>query len=275
MNSPVRALASWEYRLAIRGRWVLVMGGIFALLGMIVTLMSFRTVRALGLDGIGPASTALVNLGVLLPSLLGLLLGAGSFTGERDHGLLSLLLAQPLRPLRVVLGVFLGLAGSLVTILAIGYGTILVVVSGAARAADLPGLAALIGASMAVAGVGVALGAVLASWSQSRLKALAMATGLWIVLALGLDLALAAVAPTVHLGPEGLLVAILANPLEAARILALLGADLRGSTLGPFGAYLLARWGQAGAMAILATDLAAWIAAPLAAARFALANRDL
>ena len=52
---------------------------------MVVTLLAFRTVRELGLSGIGPASATLVNLGVLLPSLMGLLLGAGSLVGARNR----------------------------------------------------------------------------------------------------------------------------------------------------------------------------------------------
>ena len=54
------------------------MAAIFGLLCVVVTLLAFRTVREFGLAGIGPASAALVNLSVLLPSLMGLLLGAGS-----------------------------------------------------------------------------------------------------------------------------------------------------------------------------------------------------
>lgn len=275
MSRPLATVASWEYRLAVRARWVLVMGTVFAVLAVAVTLLAFRTVRSLGLQGIGPAGAALVNLGVLLPSLMGLLLGAGSFAGERNHGMLSLLLVQPVRPGGVVLGAFLGLTGSLWTTLALGYGATLVILSGAATAGEVPALAALIGATFAVTAVGVAMGAAVASWSGGRLQALATAAGVWILLALGLDLALAALAPTVHLGPGGLLVAVLLNPLEAARILALLGADLEGSALGPFGAYLLSRLGPGGATGILLADLASWIAVPLGLARWALSRRDL
>lgn len=275
MSGPMGAVVAWEYRLAARARWVLAMGAAFALLAAAVTVLALGTVRGLGSTGIGPAGAALVNLGVLLPSLMGLLLGAGSFAGERDHGMLTLLLAQPVRPGQVVLGAFLGLAGSLWTTLGIGYGAALVLLSAVARPGDVPAVAALVGATFAVATAGVAVGAAIAAWSRGRLQALALATGLWIVLALGFDLALAAVAPTLRLGPGGLLVAVLANPLEAGRILALLGTDLEGTALGPFGAYLLARFGAVGAVAILAADLVAWMAGPLALASWALARRDL
>ena len=275
MSGAVGAIAAWEFRLAARARWILAMGAVFALLAGGVTFLALGRVRSLGSTGIGPAGAALVNLGVLLPALMGLLLGAGSFAGERDHGMLALLLAQPIQPGRVVLGAFLGLAGSLWATLGIGYGVALLLLSAVARGHDVLAIAVLVGSTFAVAAVGVAVGAALAAWSRRRLQALALATALWIALALGFDLALAAVAPTVRLGPGGLLVAVLMNPLEAGRILALLGMELEGTALGPFGAYLLVRFGTAGSIALLAADLIAWEAAPLALARSVLSRGDL
>jgi hypothetical protein len=106
-------------------------------------------------------------------------------------------------------------------------------------------------------------------------QAVTLAVGLWIVLSLGVDLALAALAPSVDLGPTGLLVAILANPLEAGRILALLGTNFEGTALGPFGAYLLTTFGRWGTVALLVGDLVAWTLVPLLVARWALPRKDL
>jgi Cu-processing system permease protein len=275
VSGAVRAIAGWEFRLGARARWILAMGAAFALLAGGVTLLALGSVRSLGSTGIGPSGAALVNLGVLLPSLMGLLLAAGSLAGERDHGMLTLLLAQPVRPGRVVLGVFLGLAGSLWATLGIGYGLALLLLSPVARGQDVLPIAVLVGSTFAVAAAGVAVGAALAAWSRRRLQAVALATALWIALALGFDLAIAAIAPTVHLGPGGLLVVVLLNPLEAGRILALLGMELEGTALGPFGAYLLARFGTVGAVGLLAADLIAWAVVPLGVATLALSRRDL
>ena len=99
--------------------------------------------------------------------------------------------------------------------------------------------------------------------------------GVWILTALGLDLALAALAPALQLGPTGLLVANLLNPLEAGRVLALLGTNLRGSALGPFGAYLVSTFGSGGAVAILVLALATWVLVPLQVARVVLPRKDL
>ena len=228
---PVSVIASWEYRTAVRARWVLTMAVVFGLLCVMVTLLAFRTVRELGLSGIGPASATLVNLGVLLPSLMGLLLGAGSLAGAREYGMLAMICAQPLRRSQVATGTFLGLTASLCTTLGIGFGVAMLIIAGVATASDVPALVTLIGATLGVGAASVAIGVAISSLVSSRVQAVTLAVGLWIVLSLGVDLALAALAPSVHLGPTGLLVAILANPLEAGRILALLGTNLEGTAL--------------------------------------------
>lgn len=276
MSTPaVRILAGWEYRSAVRSRWVLVMGGIFGLLCVAVTLLAFRSVRDLGLSGIGPASASLINLGVLIPSLMGMLLGAGSIVGAREHGTLSMMGAQPLARGSIATGAFTGLTAALWVTLGLGFGLALLLMSGVARADDVPALSALIVSTAAVAAASVSIGVAISSFSSSRSQAVAVAVGCWIVASLGVDLALAALAPSLHIGPRGLLVVVLLNPLEAGRILALLGTNLQGTALGPFGAYLVTTFGSTGTIVLLVADLALWTVVPVLLARRALARRDL
>lgn len=272
---PARTIAAWEYRNSVRARWVLVMAAIFGLLCLAVTLLAFRTVRDLGLSGIGPASATLVNLGVLLPSLMGLLLGAGALVGAREQGTLAMMAAQPLSRRSIVTGAFLGLTGSLWVTLGAGFGVALLVMSAVARASDVPALVTLIASTGAVAMASVAIGIAISAVSASRVQAVAGAVALWIVTSLGIDLALAALAPSLHLGPRGLLVAVLLNPMEAGRILALLGTNFQGTALGPFGAYLITTFGAGGTVAILVLDLLVWTAGPVLLARRILSRRDL
>jgi ABC-type transport system involved in multi-copper enzyme maturation permease subunit len=274
-RSPRRAIARWEFRSSVRARWVLIMGAVFAVGCLAVTLLAFRTVRGLGVSGIGPASATLVNLGVLIPSLMGLILGAGSIVGAREQGMLGLLATQPIPRTAIATGTVVGLTASLWTTLAIGLGVTFVVMSGVARTGDLPALAALVGSILGVAAASVSIGVAVSSWSTTRAQAVAGAVAVWIVTSLGVDLALAALAPSLHLGPRGLLVTILLDPLEAGRILALLGTNLQGTALGPFGAYLVGTFGVGGTVAMLAADLIVWTLGPLQLARWALRRRDL
>lgn len=275
MSGVVPVVASWEYRNSVRARWVLTMAAIFAVLCVAVTLLAFRTVRELGLTGIGPASATLVNLGVLLPSLMGLLLGAGSLVGAREQGMLAMMAAQPVRRASIATGVFVGLTGSLWTTLGVGFGIAMLIMSSVASANDVPALVTLIASTFAVAAASVSTGVAVSSITRTRAQAVSVAVGLWILFSLGVDLGLAALAPSVHLGPAGLLAAILMNPLEAGRILALLGTNFRGTALGPFGAYLISRFGSFGTVALLVADFAAWTGIPLLFARWALARADL
>jgi Cu-processing system permease protein len=183
--------------------------------------------------------------------------------------------AQPLRRSSIVTGMFVGLTASLWTTLAIGFGAALLVMSGVASSSDVTGIVTLLVSTFGVAMACVSIGVALSTASSTRAQAVAAAVGLWIVLALGVDLALAALAPSIHLGPAGLLAAVLLNPLEACRILALLGTDLRGAALGPFGAYLITTFGVGGTIAILVGDLVVWTAVPLWLARRLLPRRDL
>jgi Cu-processing system permease protein len=251
------------------------MAVVFAALCVGVTLLGFSTIRELGLRGIGPAAATLVNLGVLLPSLTGLLLGAGTIVGAKERGVLAMMAAQPIPRTSIVTGTFLGITASTWTTLGIGYGAALLLMSAVARTSDVPAVVALIGASLGVAVASVAIGVALSTLSTSRVQALAAAASLWILFALGIDLALAALAPSVHIGPQALLGAILLNPVEAGRVLALLGTDLRGTALGPFGAYLVGTFGTVGAVAILVLDLLAWTLVPLLIARRIIERRDL
>lgn len=272
MNA-ILAVAGWELRGAIRSRFVLGAALTFGAMSLGVTLLGLGALRGLGLAGVGPAAAGLVNLGVLVPPLLGLLLGAASVAGARERGLLAMVAAQPIRRAAIVLGTFLGLAGALWTTVALGFGLASLVLAGVARARDLAPLGALVGVTLAVGTAGLGVGIGISCLARARAQATAVAVAVWLLLALGMDLALAGLAPAVRLGPEGLLVAVLLNPLEAGRILALLAASADGTALGPFGAFLLDRFGAPGAAALLVGAIAAWTALPLAAAGRALARR--
>jgi Cu-processing system permease protein len=268
-------VAAWELKAAVRSRWVVGTAVVFAAIALAVTLLGLNALRDLGLSGVGPASAGLVNLGVLLPPLLGLLLGAGSVAGARERGLLAMMVAQPVSRTGLVGGIFLGLAAALWVTVAAGFGLAALVLAGVAKVSDLAPFGALVLATLAVGTAGLAVGIGISSVASGRTQALAFAVAVWFVLALGMDLALAGLGPAVRLGPEGLLGAVLANPLEAGRILALLAADPSGAALGPFGAFLVDRFGAGGSAVLLGGAIGAWTLVPLLVARSALGRRPI
>ena len=271
----VTALAAWELKGAIRSRWVIGTAIVFAAISLGVTLLGLDALRGLGLSGVGPASAGLVNLGVLLPPLMGLLLGAGSIAGARERGLLAMMVAQPVSRTSLILGLFLGLTAALWITVAAGFGLAALVLAGVAKVSDLAPFGALVVATLAVGTAGLGVGIGLSSVAAGRTQAMAMAVAVWFVLALGMDLALAGLGPAVQLGPQGLLVAVLLNPLEAGRILALLAANPSGAALGPFGTYLIERFGTTGSAELLGSAIVVWTVIPLLVARSALRRRPV
>jgi Cu-processing system permease protein len=269
------ALAGWELRSAVRSRWVIATALVFATGCAVITLFGLRALRDMGLGGASTAVDGLLALAVLLPPLLGLLVGAGSVSGAREQGVLALIGAQPLPRALIGLAAFLGLTGALWLTVGLGFGVASLLIVGVAGATDILPLAGLILATLVLATAAVALGVGIGVVSSSRLQATAAAVSVWFLLAFGLDLVVASLAPGLRLGPGGLLVAILANPLESARVLALLAAGPDGSTLGPFGTHLVDRVGALGATATLAAGLLAWTLVPLGVAARALRRRDI
>ncbi|MFA9444079.1 ABC transporter permease subunit [Egicoccus sp. AB-alg6-2] len=273
-GASVLRLAAFEVRGAARTRWVAIGGGLFALAAAAVALAGLRSLSALGLAGAGAATDALVHLALLLPPLIGLLLGAGSLARDRERGMLALLATQPLRRGALPLAAFAGAVLASWAVVALGLGVATVVIAGVMTAADLVALGGVLAVSLAATATAVALGVLLSAATSTHHQATAAAASLWLFLALGMDLLLAGAAPGLQFGPAGLLAAVLLNPLEAARVLAVMVLG-DGTSLGTFGAYLADRFGDAGALRLLTGCLAAWIVAPLLLAWRITTRRDV
>lgn len=273
--TAVAALAGWEMRSAIRSRWVLAMSVVFAVACLSVTLFGLRTLRELGLAGAGASADALLNLGMLFPPLIGLLVGAGSIASARDRGTLAMTVAQPLRTGQILAGWFVGLTGAMWLAVAVGFGAAGVVVGSVVQGSDLATFATVVATTLAVTATSVAIGIGISSLATNRMQALAVVVAVWFVLAIGMDLLMVVVVPGLGLGPTAMLAAVLTNPLESGRLLAVLTIEPDATALGPFGTYLIDRFGSTGTRVVLGTSLLAWTAGSLGVAHVALSRRDV
>lgn len=273
-TAQVRTIAGWELRQALRSRWVAAMALVLAGSAAGVTFLGLRSARELGLSGTGGAASAIVNLAVLLPPLFALLLGLTTVAARADRSMVAIVATQSVPRSRLLVASFAGLAAALWLTLALGFGLCALVLAGAASTGDLAPLAAVAGATAATATACLALGVTIGSLAASRTQATAVAVAAWFTFTLGMDLALAGIAPALHLGPAGLLTAVLANPVESGRILALLGNDTGPSALGSLGSYLHGQFGSRLAAALLSVSLAAWTAGALSVALAAGRRRD-
>ena len=274
MNT-ITAIASWEFRNAVRTRWIAGCGAAFALCTTGVVVLGMRSVRELGLTGAGPAVTSLLGIAMLFPPLIGLLLGAGSIAGPRERRTLQMVLAQPDGRRAYVAGAFLGLASAMWAVLAAGLGIAGLMLIAVAEVADLRALLGLVVATFGAATVAVAMGMFVSSLCRTRAQATAWCVVLWFFFAMGADLLLISLVPVGDLGPGAMFIALLANPVEAARTLALLIIDPSAAALGPFGTFMTAELGVAMATAFLVGALFVWSAVSLLAARRVLTRADI
>lgn len=272
--SAVMAVAGWELRLAVRGRLVMGTAVTFTVVCVLATLLGLRSLSDLGLVGVGSGTGALINLAILFPPLMGMMLGANSLSSARERSLLPLMLVQPLSRFEHVCGVVLGLVGAVWLTIGFGFGASALLLAGVAGTADVGGLLAIVASALGVGVVAVALGVAISALSGSRLQALGVSMGLWFLFAFAIDLVLAGVGAAVHLGPLGLFVGVLLNPLEAGRVLMVLASGGDALTLGPFGAYLSGTVGTAGAALAVCASLATWTAASLLAAWAGITRRE-
>lgn len=273
-SAPLLALTVFEARVILRGRGALVGMIGYAAASVIVTLLGLTSFRQLGFGSVGPAAVALLNLALLLPTAQGMVVGAMTLAGEREGAFLTMLRAQGVAPLGLVTATWLSVTLSAVLSLMLGFGLSSAILASAVPLSDLVGFAGLFAVAVGVAAAAAALGTLIGTLAETRLQAGLAAVAAWFAVAIGLDLLLLGMGAFARVGEVALVGAVLANPLETGRVLALLAIDGGAASLGPAGGFVVTQFGLAPTMALLATALAAWIAVPLLLAGRLLATRD-
>lgn len=268
-------IARRELTDAVRSRWVLLSGGLFALLALALALVGMRSVGLGGVAGFSRTAIGLLNLVLYLVPLLALLLSITSMAAEREEGALEVLLAQPIARPAVVLGKFAGLGAALAIALFGGFGGAGLVIAIAGGDLAAGGYLLLVLRSLGLGLCFLSLGLWLASVSASRVRALMGGLLLWFGSVLLYDLLV--VGATALFGGAALKSALglllIANPVDLVRIAALIqlgGVDSFGLTAQALIGFLRGPMGAA----LLALALLGWIVAPLLGAILAFSRRD-
>lgn len=271
----MRAIVAFSLRDLVRGRWALVAIGAFALTALAVSILGLSSYRQVGLRSVGPAAVSFVNVALLLPSLQALLLGALTVSANRERGLLGMLRASGASSFSLCTGTWAAVTLSTAISLGLGFGTTALVFAGNVPAEDLAIFGVLALVMLLAAASASAVGVLLGSLAGTRLQAALAAVATWFVLAVGLDLLVIGLGVFLRAGEPALLAAAVANPLQAARLAALLLLDAGATMLGPLGSYLVGRLGAAGSIGLLGVVLAAWTVVPLGLGIRTLRGRDL
>lgn len=260
--AAVVAIATKEARAGLRNRWFLLYAGIFLVLSVGFSWVALSSSDLTGQAGFGRTSAGLLNLMLLMVPLIGLTIGAQSIVADRQDRSLEYLLAQPVSPLEVYVGKYLGAAAALVLMLVFGFGW-----AGLAMAlrgsAGSPGDFVLLIVLTVLLGLGMlSIGYLISAWSPATAAALGIAVSLWLVLVVMGDLGIMGSSFVMEFSPSTLLGLTLANPLDTYK---LLSVDLLHSSLdvlGPAGAYATDRLGGNLPAVLLAVELL-WVLLPL------------
>lgn len=274
-GSGLGALATFEARVILRGRGTLVGMAAYGLASLVVTLLGLTSFAQLGLGAVGPAAVALLNLALLLPTVQAMTVGAMTLAGDREGSFLTMLRASGSSARSLVTAGWLGVALSAGLSTLVGFGVAAVLLATTVPLADLLAFAELLVVSLLVAAAAAAIGILIGVLADNRLQAGLAAVAVWFVVAIGLDLLLLGLGAFARVGELALIGAVLVNPLETGRVLALLALDPQGGALGPAGSYVLTQLGLLPAAGVLTATLLAWIGVPLALAARVLGRRDL
>ena len=265
-KATVRPLVVKELRDAVGSRWLTGYALLLALLGLAAASTGIDSSSGLALEAFGRTTATLMNLCLMLAPLVAVLMGAASIAGERERGTLEHLLAQPLSRTMLLLAKHAGLLLSLVAATVAGFipaGIMIVREAGPGVLGHyllFPAIAALVGAAML--GVGIAISVS----SRSAAQAQGAAVFAWFAFVLLYDLVLMGSLATAGMPVQALSVALVANPVDAARVLGVLALEPDLYLLGPAGAYLTTQLSSSGAAALLLGALVSWATLPLGVA---------
>jgi Cu-processing system permease protein len=193
MNA-ILAIATAEFRIALRNRWVAIAVALMALFSLVLAAAGSAPTGTLGADKLSVTVASLTSLAVYLVPLVALLMSFDAVAGEVERGTLPLALTYPLGRAEILLGKFLAHLLILAIALGVGYG-----LAAAATlwfdpraTAGLPALIRLFWTSLLLGAAFVAIGYALSALARRPGAAAGLAIGLWLVMIVLYDLGLLA-----------------------------------------------------------------------------------
>lgn len=266
-------IAGRELREAAGSRWFVLYTIAFAALGLGVSYVSTASSGGTGLAGFGRTTAGLINLVLLVVPLMGLTAGAGSIASDRERGMLTYLLSQPVTRLEVLLGKYVGLAAALLACICLGLGACAAIMAWQGDGTRPASILWLAGLTFGLALGMLSVGMLVSVLARKASVAVGTAIFLWLTLVFATDLALMAGTVTLKLRIEDLFALALANPLQVFKMWSLHAVDASLDVLGPAGLYASEEYG-ARLHLIFGACLAAWVLIPLAAAGAVFSRRS-
>ena len=270
-------VASKEIRESLRNRWVLATTLLLAALALSLTFLGSAPTGNVGVRALDVVIVSLSSLTIFLLPLIALLISHDAIVGEMERGTMLLLLSYPVARWQVVLGKFVGHLAILAFATLIGYGAAAAALAATGAGIDAESwqaFAAMVGSSVLLGGVFIAIGYLTSALVRDRGTAAGIAIGIWLLLVLIYDMALLGllVIDQGQVVSAGVLNALLLlNPADVYRLFNLTGfanVSTFSGMAGLAGSAVLSP-------SMLLAALAAWTVLPLALAAAAFSRREL
>ena len=259
--SLVLRIAGYGTRDLVRSRWLLAYALFF--LAVTTALLRFSDTQE-------KALLSVANVVLLVVPLANVVFGTMYLYGSREF--VELLLAQPVRRSRLFAGLYMGLALPVSAASAAGIGVALLL-AGAPAATLATGLTIALVAAV-LGAVFTSIATAIAYFVEDRVRGLVVAIGVWLLLAVLYDAAvlMAAVEFADYALERPMLAAMIANPVDLARLLVLQQFDV-AALLGYTGAVFTRFFGGAGSFVAAGAALV-WIALPAFAGARLFSRKD-
>lgn len=270
-------IAGKEIQEALRNRWVLAATLLLAALALTLAFLGSAPTGNVGVRPLEVVIVSLSSLTIFLLPLVALLISHDAIVGERERGTLLLLLSYPVSRAQVLFGKFAGHLAILAFATVLGYGAAALALAATGATADLASwraFAGLIGSSVLLGAVFIAIGYLVSALVSERTTAAGIAIGIWLLLVVLYDMALLALLVV----DQGRVISanilnglLLLNPTDVYRLWNLAGAENVGTFSGMAG---LAETVPLGAPVLIGA-LALWTLVPLGLAVLTFSRREL
>jgi len=262
----VTTLLKKEINDSLNNRWFVLYAAAFTGLALLLSWLSLSGggTGYSGFAGFGRTAASLVNLVLLVVPLMALTIGAGSLAGEREQGTLAYLLSQPVNRSEVLLGKYLGLGGSLLGALALGFGLSAAVIAGRGGQTDAKAYALLVTFAFVLALGMLSTGFLISILTRKAAVATGVALFVWLTLVFIGDLGLMGTTLAFKLPIDTLFNLALLNPLQVFKMSALISINATLDVLGPAGIYAMQSYRDSLTWLFLGS-LLAWVVIPLLA----------
>jgi Cu-processing system permease protein len=273
----VAIIAGKEIHQAIRNRWVLAATLLLSALALSLTFLGSAPTGTVGVRALDVVIVSLSSLTIFLIPLIALLISHDAIVGDMERGTMVLLLSYPVARWQVLFGKFLGHLAVLAFATCLGYGlaAAALAVSGSRVDSDsLAAFVAMIGSSVLLGAVFVAIGYLVSALVRDRGTAAGISIGLWLLLVLIYDMALLgllALDQGRNISATTLNAILLFNPTDVYRLFNLTGFASVSTFAGMAGIANSASL----SVQVLLLMLTLWTLIPLGLAALAFSRREL